>query len=528
MTTDDVWGDSVVPGKYAGHDGLVYKHRPDNITAVLDHSARWGDAVFMSQGQRSVSFRQHLDDVNRIAVKLGTLGVSRGDRVGIYASNCPEWVSTFFAILQVGAVVVPFNGWWSPDEVAHACTAVSPTVVIVDERRMGSTPKNVNVLPMTEVLAATDYSDVPINPSEPAHEGDTAMILFTAGTTEFPKGAVLSHRALVANLQTLLVVARKLPHQIKAASSPSVALVGLPLFHIGAIQLILVPLMTGSQIVFLEGRFDPSAVLETIARKHVTMFSGVPTMMERLLADPGVSIRDLTSLRTVVLGGSPVDASLLERIQVAFPSSQRGVGQTYGLTEAGGVVSTGVGQQIKAHPGSSGRLAPVVEVQIRQPGADGNGNIYFRSPAGMDGYWASVEQDVDTDGWIRTGDIGHLDEDNFLYITGRTKDMIIRGGENVASARVEAVIRQHELVVDAAVVGLPDVDLGEIVAAVVQIKTSARLSQLELEDFVRPHLAHFAVPSKWWIQSENLPTNDAGKVLKRELQSTWLQRDMSR
>lgn len=523
------WGSEVASSTVHGHDCLVYARRPARITAVLDEARRWSDRPFIIQGDRVITFAEHERMVRAFTGRLCREGVRSGNRVAIFAANSPEWVAMFFAALSVGAVVVPCNGWWSAEEVAHACALVRPSVVICDERRLERIPKDVRVI-MTSALAhgdplaAQDTAD-----TTPSSEDDPAVILFTAGTTSFPKGAVLSHRALVANLQTLLVVSRKLPGQIADDAPASVTLVGLPLFHIGAIQLILVPLMTGSQIIFLEGRFDPATVLEQMETRNVTMFSGVPTMMERLLSHPDLESRSLVSLRTVVLGGSPVDQRLLERIRHAFPGTTRGVGQTYGLTEAGGVVSTGVGRKIQEHWGSSGRLAPVVEARIVDADEDGDGRIFIRSPAAMDGYWGlSGDQPIDSGGWLDTGDIGHLDDERYLYITGRAKDVIIRGGENIAAARVEAVLTSHPAVAEAAVVGLPDADLGQIVAAAVRLTTAGAATETELESFARQRLAHFAVPLRWWFLDRGLPVNEAGKILKTSLMSNWPADDVSR
>jgi long-chain acyl-CoA synthetase len=257
-------------------------------------------------------------------------------------------------------------------------------------------------------------------------------------------------------------------------------------------------------------------------RKGVTMFSGVPTMMERLLASPDLRSRDVSSLRTVVLGGAPVEERLLTRIRTAFPSTHRGVGQTYGLTEAGGVVSTGVGSKLGEHPGSSGKLAPVVEARIEDPDEHGNGRILVRSPACMDRYiGADDAQPIDDDGWLDTGDIGHVDSGDYLYITGRAKDVIIRGGENISAARVEAVLTSHPLVAEASVVGLPDREWGQIVAAAICLNESEKVDVGSLRTFAEERLASFAVPTSWWIRDEPLPTNDAGKVLKSRIIHDW-------
>ena len=510
----------MVAGEANGHPCLLYADRVRSFGAVLEESRRWIDREYLIQGDRRVTFAEHERAVERAARGLWRAGVRPGDRVGLFAANSPDWVAVFQGTLKIGAIVAPFNGWWSDEDARQACDLVSPAVVVADGRRAHKLPSTVRVADFTEITtAAAGLEELPTVTDENA----PAIILFTAGTTGYPKGAVLSHRALIANLQTLLVVSRKLPDQIPDDIEPSVTLVGLPLFHIGAIQLLLVPLMTGSKVVFLEGKFDAGDFLRLVDSEGVTMFSGVPTMMERILRHPDLSGHDLSSLRTVVLGGSPVSQELLERIGTALPNTRRRVGQTYGLTEAGGVVSTGVGADIESHPGCSGRLAPVVEARVVDPDDGGNGELLVRSPAAMDGYWGLPgDPTLGADGWIRTGDVGRVDENRYLYITGRCKEIIIRGGENVSAAAVEAALARHPAIAEAAVVGLPDADLGEVVAAVVTIVDGKAPSVAELDRWARKNLAHFAVPGRWWIRS-SLPANDAGKVLKRELIAAWPQ-----
>ncbi|MGO9103036.1 MAG: class I adenylate-forming enzyme family protein, partial [Mycobacterium sp.] len=266
-------------GEVNAHPCLLYADRVGSLGEVLAESRRWADREYLIQGDRRVTFGDHERAADRAARGLWGAGVRPGDRVGLFAANSPDWVAVFHGALKMGAIIAPFNGWWSSDDVAQACELVSPTVVVADDRRAPKLPPTVRVADFADITSADDRNAGDPLPTV-TDENAPAIILFTAGTTGYPKGAVLSHRSLIANLQTLLVVSRKLPDQISDDIEPSVTLVGLPLFHIGAIQLLLVPLMTGSKVVFLEGRFDAGVFMHLVESEGVTMFSGVPTMME--------------------------------------------------------------------------------------------------------------------------------------------------------------------------------------------------------------------------------------------------------
>jgi long-chain acyl-CoA synthetase len=524
------WGSEITEGQVNGHPCLMFAERPPSVTAVLEESRRWGEREFLIHGRRRVSFEAHHRAVCLIGARLHEHGVRPGDRVALLGGNSASWVASFYAILSTGAVAVLCNAWWSDAEVRHAIAETTPVLALVDDKRaarVGADLPTLSLETLAEHLGEQGPGDAASGEQFTAMhtvvEDDPAVVLFTSGTTGLPKGATLSHRSLVANLQGLLMVSGRLPRETDDPHARhSIGVVGLPIFHIGGLQLLLVGLTSGNTSVFLSGRFDPAEVLRLIETERATVLSAVPTMIQRIVHHPDVAVRDTSTLRTIVMGGSPVSKEMLERVNAAFPSAHSRIGQSYGMTELGGVVATGVGADLAGHPGSAGRLMPVAEVRIDAPDADGVGEIVVRSPAVMDGYWGRPDDPIlDADGWLRTGDLGRVDADRFLYITGRAKDLIIRGGENIAAAHVEAQILAHPGVQEVAVVGLPHADLGEEVAAAVVVSAGSRLSAAELAEYVRAKLAYFEVPSRWWIRTEALPHNDAGKLVKRLVAQDW-------
>ncbi len=513
------WSSTVVPATVHGSPTLVFEQRPRSVGAILREGRRWHDRELIVYGDRRLTFGDHEAAVHRAAALLASRGVQEGDRVAIFAANSPEWCITFFAILELGAIAVLCNGWWSESEVAHAIELTAPVLVVSDERGAKRLPPSASVLAIDDVQRAPETT---VDLAVPDDEDRAAVILFTSGTTGFPKGATLSHRAIVANIQSLSVVTGRLPQTLADDHPVSVTFTSLPLFHIGALQLLLLPFVTGAKIVFLAGKFDAGEVLRIIEEEQVQVWSGVPTMVERVLVHPDLAVRDVSSVRTIVMGGSAVSPQLLERVTDAFPNAKRGVGQSYGLSEAGGLISTGVAAHMASHPGSVGHIVPVVEVRINEPDEHGIGEIMSRGPAVMDGYWALPDDPILTpDRWLHTGDLGWVDDEGFLYVTGRKKDMIIRGGENIAAAHIEATLKDHPAVREAAVVGLPHQELGEEVGAIIVVTPGETATPEELAAFVRQRLAHFEVPSQWLLRDDDLPKNDSGKVLKYQLRDEW-------
>ena len=339
-----------------------------------------------------------------------------------------------------------------------------------------------------------------------------------------PKAVVLPFRSMVANQQNVLARSRQLPQLIPADGIQAVNLVSTPLFHIGAFATLITQVITGGRIVFSTGRFDPGQVLALIESEQVQRWGAVPTMAARLLEHPNFDSYDLSSLRSFPLGGAPVPPVLLERLAHRLPQLQgRGMVNMWGMTEGGGFFTVATGADLAQFPKTVGRALPTAELRIDSPDDEGKGEIIARSPTNMVGYLGIDAEGyssgpIDSDGWLHTGDVGHLNDDGYLFIDGRTKDMVIRGGENIACPHVEAALMRHPDVVEAAAIGLSHPDLGEELAAVVVCRPGGPLpTEAELAEHMRDEVAYFAVPTRWLIRTEPLPTIGTEKLDKKKL-----------
>jgi long-chain acyl-CoA synthetase len=510
------WGSDVVTENVLGSPCLVYERRPTHVGTLVDEGLRRPDDPYIIQGARRVSFRQHGAAVAATRQLLSSSGVMKGDAVLILGANSVELVTAFWAAVRSGAIAVLGNAWWSEDEARHAIDNIEPRVIVCDDRRRAFVPEPQRVISYDQ-LGSLDPVDQPIG-EVPVDEDDPAVVIFTSGTTGHAKGVRLSHRSVLSALQNLLVITRRLP---PCAGPASKAMLSLPLFHVGGLQQILTAMTTGGTLVFSEGRFDPRKIVGLLRHERVSVWSSVPTMVSRVLDYLDESGEELPDLRTVGMGGSAVPEELRARVRQSLPAARRGVGVTWGLTEAGGVVTTAAGADLEAHPGSVGRLLPT----SRARSDTSSGELLVNSPSVMLGYWGLSDAEViGSDRWLRTGDIGHVDDDGFVYVTGRAKDIIIRGGENIAAARIEEAIGADPRVLEVAVVGLPHGELGEEVGAVVHLRTPGSASPSDLIDRIRGGLAYFELPSRWWITDDPLPRNATGKIVKPTLIRAWLER----
>jgi long-chain acyl-CoA synthetase len=519
------WGARVERATVRGHSCLLYADRPRATADFLLTARRWPGREVLVQGKRRLTAAEHEAAVARVALRLTGLGVRRGTRVVLLAFNSIEWVVAFWAVQALGAVAVLGNAWWTEPELIAALTPAEPELVITDR------PVPWSSLRLAEVQALVDDVDDVDDPGGharllawPVDEDALAIIMFSSGTTGAPKGVLMSHRSVVANIHNLLVLTGRLPSELPADHPGTVSLLSVPLFHLAGLQVCCTTLLTGGRMVFLPGRFDPAEVLRLIETEKVRSWGCIPTMVSRVLDHPEFGRTDTSSVASIPMGGAPVGADLRTRIAASFPGVKSRVGSLYGLTEAGGVLAAGSGSQVSTRPGCVGRALPVVELRISHPDAAGIGQIEARTPTATGGYLGDPATITDADGWISSGDLGRIDADGWLYVTGRLKDVIIRGGENIASAHVEEALASHPDVLEVAVVGLPHPDLGEEVGAVVVLPPGATTAVADLAGHVTGSLARFERPTKWWRRSAPLPTGPSGKILRREVRQEWLAR----
>ncbi len=531
-------------------DGVTYKvfkNAPPTLREIFASARARGDETFLVYEGERWSFGQVMTHVDALGASLvERYGVKAGDRVAIGMRNLPEWVISFAAILSIGAISVSLNGWWTEDELAYALDDSGASLVLADPERVARMhaacqQRSIPIIAVRSTEASDGverYEDVitlgtplPEVAFGPEHD---ATILYTSGTTGQPKGAVSTHRAVIQALMafgcrqvvemTRIEPSDPLPPAAASAYPPALILT-VPLFHVtGCVPVMLSSFASGIKLVIMY-RWDADKALQLIESERVTTFVGVPTQSWDLLESPNFHKYDTSSLMSIAGGGAPAPPTLVRRVDEEFAGGRPAIG--YGMTETNGYGPGNSGDDYISHPSSAGRCVPIMELEIRDDDnkpvpTGGRGEIWFKGPNVIRCYWNKPEDtaEVLVDGWLRSGDIGHLDEDGFIYVEDRAKDMVLRGGENIYCAEVEAAIYEHPAVYEAAVFGVPDPRLGEQVAAAVVLKPGAQLSAQELQQHVAARLAPFKVPTLISFSTEQLPRGATGKILKRELRST--------
>jgi acyl-CoA synthetase (AMP-forming)/AMP-acid ligase II len=520
----------IVTESVLGEPMAVFARRAPSLRAFLEASVAFGDAEYVVCGDARLTFAEHARTVASTAAALASrFGVRKGDRVAILASNRPEWIVTFWATVSLGAIAVGLNGWWTGDEILYGLEDCDPKVLVGDAKRLARVAGagvNIPVVEMEgefDALARFDRS-APL-PDVPIHEDDAACILYTSGTTGRPKGALNTHRNVVAlsGLQFFHGL-RVMMAGGAAPSGPSCALISNPLFHVSGLYTGAVTMLAGGvKTVWTSGRFDPLEVMTIIERERVTNWSPMGTMAHRVIHHPQRSGFDLSSVRGVGSGGAPMSPELQRRIRETFPDAAASLGLGYGLTECTALATINFGAELERYPTSVGRPLPTVRLEVRDEGGralpEGEGEIYVRSPLVMKEYWRRPDDTraaILPGRWLRTGDWGRL-EDGRLTIDSRKRDLILRGAENVYPIEIELRLEAHPAVREAAVVGVPHEELGQEVKAIVVPREGCAIDVAELSGWAAETLAYYKVPAHWEIRPAALPRNASGKVLKHVL-----------
>ena len=553
-----------------GVDMTVWKHAPANLRQILDLSLSHASRDFLVYEGQRFTFDEHYRYAATLSHRLIEQGVEKGHRVAIASRNLPQWIIAFWGSVVTGAVVVPLNAWWTAEELQYGLSDSGASVLFVDEERLERVRSQLVDLPeLTTVVVISEDPARPARLGEPyervaivdfvAFTGtvdadrtlpdvtiepdDDATMFYTSGTTGHPKGAVGTHRNAITNLMNLFFVGQRATIRFgignldrEGESIPNAGLLSVPLFHAtGCLATMVTNTASGGKIVMMH-HFDAGKALGLIESERLTMFGGVPTIAMQILDHPDFKKFDTSSVKSVSYGGAPAPPDLVKRIQAAFPTGQPGNG--YGLTETSAAVCLNGGPDYLARPDSCGPAVPVSELAIVPEDFDGDeptaelprgpnvmGELWIKGPNVVRGYWNKPEATAKafTKGWLHTGDIARIDDDGFVYIVDRAKDMIIRAGENVYSVIVEAAIFEHPDVADCAVVGVAHPILGEEVAAVIVLRPGRIVEAEEITRHVARHLARFEIPTKIFFRSAPLPRNPQGKVLKRELRASLVE-----
>ncbi len=523
----------------------TWKNAPPTMRTHLERAIEHGDAAFIVYEDERTTFADLHAAAATFAHRLiDDFGVEKGDRVAIAMRNFPEWPIAFWGSASVGAIVVPLNAWWTGAELEYGLSDSGTKVLVADGERMERLAEHLPALPglttitvrgdgplvWDDLLGGVDPdAQLPADPG--LHPDDDATIFYTSGTTGRPKGALGTHRNFTTNLMSLSFAgarsalrtrsaaeddptAAPAPPAATAAPTQGASLLSVPFFHAtGCHSVLQGATWAGSKLVLMH-KWNPERALELIERERVTNFGGVPSMVWQVLQSPDFAKRDISSVQGIGYGGAPAPPELVRKIAEMFPGKLPSNG--YGLTETSSLSTSNSGIDYQRKPDSVGVPVAVVDVKLVED------ELWIKGPNVVTGYWNKPEATAAafTDGWLHSGDLAKIDDEGFVFIVDRAKDMIIRGGENVYCSEVESALFEHDAVMDAAVVGIPHLVLGEEVGAVVQCKPGRTATVEELQAHVRERLAGFKVPVQIWFQDEDLPRNPAGKILKRDLRES--------
>jgi long-chain acyl-CoA synthetase len=524
----------------------TYANVPQSLRDLWLASTAFADREYFVYQDERWTYADVHRDVASVANWLRATGVRPGDRVAIAMRNFPEWMTAYWACVSTGITVVGVNAWWVGPELVYGLNDSTPKVLICDDERLARylehkhemppmavvgvrlrTEARENVVPWSDLLAVGgSLPEAAIDPDS------DACIFYTSGTTGHPKGAQLTHRGCVSNVMSMAFAGAVTALALqKATGKPPEAppmpasLVTTPLFHVTANNCVAQgATLGGGKLVFMY-KWDAGEALRLIEREKITAMSGVPTMARELISHPDFAKTDTSSLRTLGGGGAQLQPDLVHKIDRSVATARPNTG--YGMTETCGIITSIVGDFFVDRPASAGPAMPCYDVQC----VDSNGRalapgevgeLWVKGAQVIRGYLNRPEASAQsiTNGWLHTGDVARLDEDGFIYIVDRVKDMVIRGGENIYCAEVETAMYEHPAVAECTVFGVPDDRLGEEVGAAIVLKPGQSASADDLRIHCADRISRHKVPRFIWIRSEPLPRNASGKFLKRELRDS--------
>ncbi|RDI10002.1 class I adenylate-forming enzyme family protein [Comamonas sp. AG1104] len=524
-----------------GRSVAAYRNAFQNLAQVIDAGRVHGAAEFMVYGEDRWTFDRFFAAADALASRLQKqCGLKSGDRVAIAMRNRPEWAVAFAATALLGAVPVPLNSFGLSSELMANLEDTRPVMLICDADRHARISQAIAQTAIKTVVVDGEGGDISwaeliagghdgfVSPQLSADE--PALILFTSGATSRAKGVESTHRAVCQGIFNIdfigAVAAMTSPDAIAAIMARQLqptTLSAVPLFHVSGLHAqLLISLRHGRRLIFIH-RWEPEKAVELIRKEKVTQFNGAPSMVQQLIGLPGFELPESSgNLSGVGFGGAGLHPRLIDEVLAKFKGRMSGIG--FGLTESNGVCAGSSGRMFEAHPRSSGVLSPIIEVRIAD--LDGTalpigepGEIWLRGVTLMERYCGDAEATAKAmqGGWFHTGDIGVLDDEGFLTIVDRIKDVINRSGEKIAAAEVEACLLQHEALEEAAVFSMPHEVTGEQVVAVVVGKSWSQVTPELLREFVAQRLAGYKVPSRIVVRAEPLPRNPAGKMLKASI-----------